>query len=89
MVNWLFFDFESLLHLFHQWEKCKNHSNVVIAVIKHLAKFQIKKLYRRKFITVFISPGPRQHFCFSTRSENAYAFSCALPVVKQLSLGSI
>jgi len=54
----------------------------VVAVTKHLAKFQIKKLYRRKVITVFISPGPRQHFCFSTLSENAHAFSCTLPVVK-------
>jgi len=33
-------------------------------------------MWRRKVITVFISPGPRQHFCFSTPSENAHAFSC-------------
>jgi len=24
---YLFFSFESLLHLFQQWEKCKNHRN--------------------------------------------------------------
>jgi len=35
-------------------------------------------------MTVFISPGPRQHFWFSTQSENAHAFSCALPIAKQL-----
>jgi len=34
---------------------------------------------------VLISLGPRQHFCFSTPSEKAHAFSCALPIVKSLS----
>jgi len=33
-------------------------------------------------MTVFISSGPRQHFCFSIPSENAHAFSCALPIAK-------
>jgi len=55
---------------------------VAIAVKKHPAKFGIKKVWRRKVMTVFISPGPRQHFCFSTLSENAHAFSCALPIAK-------
>jgi len=55
---------------------------VAIAVTKHPAKFGIKKLYRRKAITVFILPGPRQHFWFSIRSENIHAFSCALPIAK-------
>jgi len=26
-VDRQFFDFENLLHLFQQWEKCKNHRN--------------------------------------------------------------
>jgi len=55
---------------------------VAIAVTKHPATFGIKKLLRRKVMTVFISPGPRQHFCSSTPSENAHAFSCALPIAK-------
>jgi len=33
-------------------------------------------------MTVFISPGPRQHFGFSTPFENAHAFSCPLPIAK-------
>jgi len=55
---------------------------VAIAVTKHLAKFWIKKLQRRKVTTVFISPGPRQQFCFSTPSENAHTFSCPLAIAK-------
>jgi len=55
---------------------------VAIALKKHPAKFGIKEVWRRSVMTVFISPGPRQHFCFSNPSENAHAFSCALPIAK-------
>jgi len=53
-----------------------------IAVTKNPAKFGIKQLLRKKVMAVFISRGPRQYFCFSTPSENAHAFSCALPIAK-------
>jgi len=55
---------------------------VAIAVAKHPAKFGINKWQRRNVMTVFISPCPRHHFCFSTSSEKAQAFSCALPIAK-------
>jgi len=43
-VDCLFFYFESLLHLFQQWEKCKNHRNGCYSCYKASWQVGIKKL---------------------------------------------
>jgi len=76
------FYFESLLRLFQQWEKCKNHRNGCYSCCNASCQVWNLKTVEKKSYDSFKSPGPRQHFCFSTLSENAPASSCALPIAK-------
>jgi len=47
-VDWLFFDFESLLRLFQQWEKCKNHRNGCYSCYKASCQVSNQKIVEKK-----------------------------------------
>jgi len=55
---------------YNDGKNVKITKTIDIVVTKHPAEFGIKKLERRKVMTVLVSPGPRKHFCLSTPSEN-------------------
>jgi len=47
-VDWLFFDHESVLHLFQQWEKCKNHRNGCCSCYKASCQVLNQKILQKK-----------------------------------------
>jgi len=52
-MDWLFFDFESLLRLFQQWEKCKNHRNGCYSRYKASCQVLNQKIIEKKSYNSF------------------------------------
>jgi len=49
---------------------------VATAVYKASCQVLHQNIVEKQSYNSFMSPGPREHFCFSTPSNNAHAFSC-------------
>jgi len=54
-VDWLFFDLESLLRLFQQWEKCKNHRNSCYSCYKASCQVLNQKIVKKIYNSFYIA----------------------------------